>query len=194
MTRGTDFVTIVSGLPRSGTSLLMRMLERGGMPVLVDHVRAADIDNPRGYYEFEPAKRTRHDPSWLQAAEGKAVKLVYQLLYDLPHGRPYRVLLMQRRLDEVLASQRKMLERLGTDPEPQVADAEMARLFTAELQRLDEWLARQANIQRLDVLYHELVADPAPVAEQINALLGGTLDVAAMCSVVEPELYRNRRG
>src|SRR5262245_57703089 len=107
------FITIVSGLPRSGTSLMMRMLEAGGMPVLVDNIRAADEDNPAGYYEFEPVKQTSADNAWVKLAVGKAVKVVYRLLYDLPAGFRYRVLFMQRDMAEVLASQRKMLERAG---------------------------------------------------------------------------------
>src|SRR5690242_7444054 len=103
------FLIIVSGLPRSGTSMMMRMLEHGGIPVLTDRVRTADDDNPNGYYEFEAVKQTRKDPSWLAGREGKAVKMVYRLLYDLPADRNYRVLFMRRKLEEVLASQRTML-------------------------------------------------------------------------------------
>ena len=112
---GTDnkFITIVSGLPRSGTSMMMRMLEAGGMPVITDNLRTADDDNPRGYFEFEPAKKTKDDPSWLNAAEGKAVKMIYKLLYDLPDRLEYRVLIMRRNMQEVLTSQRKMLDRMG---------------------------------------------------------------------------------
>ena len=107
-----EFLTVVSGLPRSGTSMMMRMLEQGGLPVLIDGVRTADDDNPNGYYEFEAVKQTREDASWLEGSEGKAVKMVYRLLYDLPPDRAYRVLFMTRNLDEVLASQRVMLTRL----------------------------------------------------------------------------------
>lgn len=186
-----QFVTIVSGLPRSGTSMMMRMLEAGGMPVIADHERKADIDNPRGYYEFEPAKRTKQDPSWLTTANGKAVKMVYQLLYDLPAGYEYRVLFMSRKMDEVLASQRKMLERLGKAENP-VSDEQMARLFRAQLDKFRAWIAAQPHFQMIDVVYHELVAQPRRGATTIDAFLGGGLDVAAMCEVVEPALYRNR--
>lgn len=107
-------ITIVSGLPRSGTSMMMRILEAGGMPVLVDHARVADVDNPNGYYEFEPVKTTCDDASWLRQAEGRAVKVVYKLLYDLPADRPYRVVFMQRALKEIVTSQNRMLARLGS--------------------------------------------------------------------------------
>lgn len=192
MAESHGFITIVSGLPRSGTSMMMRMLDLGGMPVVVDNLRTADVDNPRGYYEFEPAKKTKQDSSWLETAGGKAVKMIYQLLYDLPPGYEYRVLFMRRKMEEVLASQKKMLQRLGTDKGPQVSDDDMARLFQSQLKKFDLWLAGQPNFRRLDVLYHEMVADPAPVVDQINAFLGGTLDARAMREVVEPTLYRNR--
>lgn len=110
---GRTFVTIASGLPRSGTSLVMQMLRAGGMTLLTDRVRPPDEDNPRGYYEFEPVKQTASDPAWLKAAQGKAVKMVFRLLVDLPPDYAYRVVLMTRKLEEVLASQRVMLARSG---------------------------------------------------------------------------------
>ncbi|QDV35779.1 sulfotransferase family protein [Tautonia plasticadhaerens] len=185
------FVTIVSGLPRSGTSMMMRMLEAGGMPVVTDAVREADVDNPRGYYEFEPAKKTRDDPSWLDSAHGKAVKMVYQLLYDLPADRHYRVLFMRREMDEVLASQRKMLSRLGRD-DGGISDDKMSALFRSQLAKFEAWAASQSHLAILDVDYNRMVSDPLPLAESVNAFLGGVLDAKAMAGVVEPDLYRNR--
>src|ERR1022692_2693155 len=96
-----SFVTVVSGIPRSGTSLMMQMLAAGGMPVLAGELRAPDEDNPRGYFEFEPVKRTKRDPAWLREAPGKAVKVVYLLLRDLPAGYDYRVIVMRRDLNDV---------------------------------------------------------------------------------------------
>src|ERR1700757_2956947 len=98
-------IIIVSGLPRSGTSLMMQMLDQGGVEVVTDHVRTADTDNPRGYYEYEQVKKIKQDTSWLPATRGKAFKMVSQLLYDLPAGERYRVVFMERDLDEVLVSQ-----------------------------------------------------------------------------------------
>src|SRR6516165_1289807 len=106
-------IVIVSGLPRSGTSLMMQMLDHGGVPVVTDHIRSADTDNPKGYYEFEQVKTIKRDTSWLPATRGKAFKMVSQLLYDLPPGETYRIIFMERDLDEVLLSQEKMLTRLG---------------------------------------------------------------------------------
>ena len=107
------FVTVVSGLPRSGTSLMMQMLAAGGVELLIDQIRRADADNPRGYFELEAVKRTRQDASWLDDAAGKAVKVIHLLLRDLPDDREYRVVMMSRDLDEVLASQQAMLARSG---------------------------------------------------------------------------------
>src|SRR5882724_6754601 len=106
-----DFITVVSGLPRSGTSMMMRMLEGGGLPVMADGIRTADDDNPRGYYEFEPVKRLNRETSWLPAAYSKAIKIIYIHLYNLPSEHRYKVLFLERSLDEVIASQRAMLER-----------------------------------------------------------------------------------
>lgn len=190
MTNTRTFVTIVSGLPRSGTSMMMRMLEAGGVPVLIDNIRIADQDNPRGYYEFEPVKQTKRDASWVPSAEGKVVKMVYRLLYDLPLDREYRVVFMRRNLDEVLSSQQKMLAK--DKREDHIDNAEMQAIYTAELRRFDAWLAKQSCFKSLDVKYNEMLADPAPIVREIDAFLGGNLDQAAMCSVVDPSLYRNR--
>ena len=183
------FLTIVSGLPRSGTSLMMKMLEAGGMDALTDNIRTADIDNPRGYYEFEPVKQTKNDASWIDASIGKAVKMVYLLLLDLPVIYEYRVVFMRRNLDEVLASQKTMLERLGkTSP---LDDAKMAALFRDQLAKFDAWVKDRPYIKLLDVSYNETVANPGLTAEIVNAFIGG-LDVPAMANTVDPTLYRNR--
>ncbi len=184
------YLTVVSGIPRSGTSLMMSMLESGGMPVLVDQVRAADIDNPRGYYEYEPVKKLKVDSSWVASACGKAVKMVYLLVYDLPPDVAYRILVMHRNIDEVLASQRVMLSRLGKSQS--VDDAIMARLFRNHLVKFAEWARERPNISVLDVDYNEMVADPGSVARSVADFLGGGLDVSKMAGVVTPSLYRNR--
>jgi hypothetical protein len=169
---------------------MMKMLEAGGMPVLVDNLREADVDNPRGYYEFEPVKQTKADSSWIEPALGKAVKMVYLLLLDLPSDFEYRVLFMRRHLDEVLASQKTMLERLGKSSP--LDDAKMSALFRDQLARFDTWVKDQPHFHRLDVSYNTMVTDPAPLAREVNTFLGGGLDVDAMASVVDPSLYRNR--
>lgn len=185
-----DFVTIVSGLPRSGTSMMMRMLEAGGLPVVVDNLREADEDNPGGYYELEAVKEIKRDQSWLEASRGKAVKMVSMLLFDLPPGREYRVLLMRRDLDEILASQRVMLQRRGegADFEP----AEMRRRFAGHVEELLAWLRRRAGVGLLEVGYRDVLERPLEEAGRINAFLGGGLDVQAMARTVDRSLYRQR--
>lgn len=185
------FVVIVSGLPRSGTSMMMKMLESGGVPVLTDNLREADIDNVNGYYEFQPALKVKQDTSWLDDARHKAVKMVYQLLYDLPDGYEYRVLMMRRSMDEVLASQKKMLARLGK-PTDTIPDDKMAEIFRAGLTKFEAWISQKPNFRMLDVDYNTMVVDPMPQIEAIDRLLGGGLDTEAMAAVVQPELYRNR--
>jgi hypothetical protein len=182
-------IVVVSGLPRSGTSLMMQMLDRGGIDVVTDRVRTADTDNPHGYFEFEAVKRINQDASWLPGTRGKAFKAVSQLLYDLPSTERYRIIFMQRDLDELLRSQEKMLVRLGRTPAP--ADS-MKQSYVIHLERLGDWLAKQDNMKVLFVRYHDLISDPEPQAARINCFLGETCNVAWMISAIDPALYRNR--
>lgn len=190
--RKTTPIIIVSGLPRSGTSMTMKMLAAGGIPPLTDEIRAADIDNPKGYYEFERAKKLRDgDTAWLPEAQGKAVKLIGALLMELPTGYTYRVLFMRRQIDEVLASQAKMLERRGE--ENKVDDDTMAVLFEKHIRQVEDWMHKQPKLEYLDVDYNAVLADPCPQVEAINQFLGGELDTTAMLAVVDPNLYRQRK-
>ena len=184
-------ITIVSGLPRSGTSMLMQMLEAGRLPVLTDSVRASDDDNLRGYYEYEPVKSIRRDASWLQHAEGKAVKVVYLLLKDLPIQYQYRVIFTRRDLQEVVRSQRVMLDRRG-ERGANLGSQEMIRTFQRQLKALDDWLDQRPNFRRLDVQYSDVVADPRAQARRMAEFLGVPLDIEAMAAVVEPSLHRQR--
>ena len=186
-----DFVTIVSGVPRSGTSMMLRMLAAGGLPILTDGVRSADEDNPHGYLEWERVKSLKQDASWVADAVGKGVKVIYHWLYDLPLEYRYRVVFMRRDLDEVLASQAAMLRRravTGQSPD----DATMKRLFQEELREIDEWLARQPSFSILHVDYAAVLASPLEQAERVNAFLGGPLDSRAMAGMVDLALYRRR--
>ncbi len=189
----SDQIVIVSGLPRSGTSMMMRMLEAGGVPALVDNIRAADEDNPRGYYEFEPVKKTKEDASWLAEAGGKVVKMVYRLLYDLPSDRTYHVVFMRRNLAEVIASQDAMLKRLGRDG-GDIPPEKLTAMFEQQLAAFDKWVAERPNFKILDVNYNDTIQDPNPTIEALNAFLDNKLDTAAMKKVVEPQLYRQRKG
>ncbi|HEB65983.1 MAG TPA: sulfotransferase family protein [Chloroflexi bacterium] len=185
-------MVVVSGLPRSGTSLMMKMLEAGGIPPLTDNVRAADEDNPKGYYEFERVKALRQgDVAWIPLAEGRAVKVIAALLPYLPDTHRYHVVFMRRAMPEVLASQRQMLIRRGEDPD-KISDEEMARLFQRHLQKVQTWMAQQPHLEYLEVSYNQLLASPDAVVGRVNRFLGGNLDVEAMKGVVDPSLYRQR--
>jgi hypothetical protein len=184
-------ITIVSGLPRSGTSMMMRMLEAGGVPALVDNIRTADEDNPRGYYEFEPVKKTKEDPSWLNTAGGKVVKMVYRLLYDLPRDWTYWIVFMQRNLNEVIASQDVMLARRGHGGSDMTKE-KLINLFEKQLGEFDDWAKKQPNFRMLYVSYNETLRDPRPTVRALNEFLGGQLNTAAMENVIEPQLYRQR--
>ena len=186
-----DFVTVVSGLPRSGTSLMMQMLQAGGLPVLSDGLRPADDSNPHGYFEFDPVKRLRSDNTWLPQARGHAVKIIHLLLRELrlDAALQYRIVFMQRPIDEVLASQRAMLQRegkAGADP------AVLKKAFESQLAQLDTWLAAQANLAVTRVSYHQVTREPQAVAVALNTFLGLALDTAAMVRAVDPALHRQR--
>jgi hypothetical protein len=184
-------ITIVSGLPRSGTSMMMKMLEAGGMSVVVDHIRKADEDNPLGYYEFEKVKKVREDPSWLKDTQGKVFKMVSMLLYDLPLDTQYKVIFMQREMDEILASQRKMLERRGSKG-ADVSSEEMGRLYLTHLKEIERWLGEQPGIDVLYMSYNKLVENPRENIQKVNWFLDNRLDVEQMVKVVDKSLYRQR--
>jgi hypothetical protein len=183
-------IIIVSGLPRSGTSLMMQMLDKGGIEVVTDNIRTADTDNPRGYYEFEMVKKIKQDASWLPQTRGKVFKMVSQLLYDLPSSERYRILFMERDLDEILLSQEKMLKRLGRSVAPR---EQMKQSYTLHLQRLHEWLGRQENCEILRVSYNDLVEQPQVQAERVHSFLGAKANVERMAQTVDCSLYRNRK-
>jgi hypothetical protein len=186
-------VIVVSGLPRSGTSMMMKMLEAGGIPPLTDQIRTADSDNPQGYYEFERVKQLdKGDTAWVAEAQGKAVKVISQLLRYLPDDQEYRVIFMRRHMDEILASQKKMLVNRGEDPDG-VSDEELTRLFEKHLGQVRQWLDGQPNVQTLDVHYSDVLANPRPAVGRINEFLGSRLNTEAMLVSVDPDLYRNRQ-
>jgi hypothetical protein len=184
-------IAIVSGLPRSGTSMMMKMLEAGGLEVLTDDIRKADRDNPQGYYEFERVKQLDHDRAWLEDARGRVVKVISQLLPKLPGGCTYKVVFMHRAMDEILASQRRMLARRG-EPTDEISDEQMAALFRKHLERVEGWLDQQPNFDVLHVSYNQVLTSPQEEARRINTFFGQELDVRAMTDVVDPSLYRQR--
>jgi len=171
--------------------MMMKMLEAGGVPAYTDNLREADIDNPGGYYELEDVKKVNEDTSWMDQAEGKAFKMVSMLLFDLPGDREYRIIFMERDLNEVVASQKKMLQRLGKETADE-DDIDAKRMFTKHLREIKEWLPAQQNMEVLFVSFNEIHEDPLPVISRINEFMGGGLDEGIMGSVIDPSLYRNR--
>src|SRR5215471_9327023 len=163
----TNEITIVSGLPRSGTSMMMKMLAAGGLEPLTDNIRVADEDNPKGYFEFERVKQIEKDSSWLEDANGRVVKLISALLRHLPGNYSYKVIFMRRAMPEILASQKQMLIRRG-EPTDTVPDDKMAAMFEKHLVQVESWLAAQPNIQVLYVSYNDVMRNPRQAAEQVN--------------------------
>jgi hypothetical protein len=184
-------ITIVSGLPRSGTSLMMQMLAAGGMPALTDGERQADADNPRGYFEWERIKLLPREPDCIAEAEGKVVKVISQLLFALPAGREYRVIFMQRPLSEVVASQAEMIRRRGTIGAALPPAALVAGL-TAHLNQVNAWLKDKAHISFHRVEHQDVVQEPLRAAESIQQFLNCPLDVVAMSQQIDTSLYRQR--
>ena len=186
-------IVVVSGLPRSGTSMMMKMLEAGGIPPVTDELRTADDDNPKGYYEFERVKQMdKGDTAWVADAQGKVVKVISALLKHLPSSHNYQVIFLRRHMSEILASQRKMLIRRGEDPD-KMDDAQMAMLFERHVQGVEQWLAKQSNIEVLYLHYSDVMADPLTAVNTLSRFLGRDMDVRAMAEVVDPNLYRNRQ-
>jgi LPS sulfotransferase NodH len=184
-------ITIVSGLPRSGTSMMMKVLEAAGMEVFTDNLRVADEDNPKGYFELEQVKALKEgDDSWVKDARGKVVKVISSLLEYLPSTYKYKVVFMRREITEILASQKQMLIRRGEPSEGD--DQKMAEMFQEHLKRVRVWLANQPNMEVLYVDYNALMADPAPQVKAMAEFLGLSDHLEAMLAVPDKNLYRQK--
>ncbi len=186
-------IVIVSGLPRSGTSMMMKMLEAGGLPVMSDNERTADIDNPKGYFEYERVKdlEKEKDKSYIREGRGKVLKVISFLIKDLPSDNDYRVIFMRRNLDEVITSQNKMIDRLGTTDSSAHEEA-MKEAYRNDIVRTRLLCKGQPNFEHLEIHYKATIEDAAGTASKVNAFLGGQLDEAAMRAAVDGALYRNR--
>lgn len=184
-------ITVVSGLPRSGTSLMMQMLAAGGLEMMTDGVRTADASNPRGYLEFERVKQLHKDNSWMPEAEGKVLKVVSHLLQSCPPGHDYRVIFMLRDVAEIVASQESMMKRLGK-PVPPVPSADVVAMLRQHLIVIQDWLARQPNMRVLYLSHRDLIKDSAPSVDKLIAFLGGGQNRSAMLACVDPALHRER--
>jgi hypothetical protein len=187
-------IAVVSGLPRSGTSMMMKMLEAGGMSIMTDGERGADVDNPKGYFEYERIKKLEEesDKSYLRKGRGKALKVISFLIKDLPDDNEYRVIFMRRDLDEILASQHKMIQRLGSQDSSAELEA-MKEGYRNDIVRTRLLCRKRPNFELIEVHYKAAIGDPARASRQVNGFLGGGLDEAAMQKAVDESLYRNRR-
>jgi hypothetical protein len=186
-------VVIVSGLPRSGTSMVMGMLEAGGLSLLTDRVREADEDNPKGYFELEKVKDLAEmdDKSWLVEARGKGIKIISHLLKELPDDNFYRIIFARRDLEEVIASQNIMLDR-QSESNP-VDDAKAIALYRKHLVNVRFLVRRKPNLEMIELTYGDTLSDPQESAKRINSFLGGKLNTEQMSSVIDKRLYRNRK-
>ena len=184
-------IVIVSGLPRTGTSMMMQMLKAGGMSIVTDHIKQPDEDNPRGYYEYEKVKDIRTDNSWLKNCHGKAVKMVSALLHYLPKDKKYRVIFMLRNMEEMFESQTAMLQRLGGE-EAGISQEEMCEKLEKHLLTVKDWIARQKNIQVTYIDYNKVIQNPRRHASLVSQFLKGQVNVEKMSTVVDGSLYRKK--
>ena len=189
-----ESIIVVSGLPRSGTSMIMKMLEAGGMSILSDGVRTADDDNPKGYYEHEEVKDLAEttDKSWLRNARGKVIKIISYLLKELPRKNNYKVLFMHRNLHEILASQAKMLTRRGETSE--TSDEHLLELYEDHLWKANYLIEHANHIRAINLQHRDVLAEPVEQSRRICDFLGENIDVTEMAGVVDEQLYRNRAG
>ena len=186
-------IYVVSGLPRSGTSMMMKMLEAGGLTPLTDNIRIADDDNLQGYYEFERVKAMKDgDVEWVSDAQGKVIKVISALLENLPSTYQYKVVFMEREMMEILASQRKMLERRGKPSNP-AEDGKFAELYARHLEKIKTWLVSQPNMNVFYVRYNDMVTSPEEYAQKVAAFLGVPMNIAAMGNIPQEQFYRQRK-
>jgi len=185
-------ITIVTGIPRSGTSLIMQMLQNGGMEILTDNVRKADESNPKGYFEYEKVKSLQRDSSWLMDADGKVVKIIAQLLKYLPLQFEYKVIFIERNMQEILRSQQKMLQNLGQ--KTQSHNTVLSNIFQKQIEDSKKWLGAQKNISTLYIKHTDSIFHTQETAQQINEFLGLNLNEKEMTRAVDKTLYRQRAG
>lgn len=160
---------------------------------MTDNIRTADDDNPKGYYEYERAKKMPEgDVAWVKDAQGKAVKVIAALLEYLPEGYIYNILFMRRSMDEILASQKQMLIRSGK-PTDEISDEKLAELYNKHVIKVENWMSQQSNLRVFDVDYNDLMQNPDPYPEKIQQFLGVEMDIERMSGVVDPALYRQRK-
>ena len=186
-------ITVVTGLPRSGTSLMMQLLTAAGLDPVTDVRRAPDEDNPLGYFEFEKTLTLAKDASWIPEVRGKTIKIVAQLLPLLPVGEFYNIVFMERDLDEVVASQHAMLarsNRAGLKTE----DAKLKETFASQLERVRRKLAESSQVRILTVNYNRLITDAKTEVARVAQFVGEPFDGTKAMNAVRPELRRQMKS
>ena len=182
---------MVTGLPRSGTSLMMQILNAGGKSILTDNIRKPDVNNPKGYFEFEKVKSLQKDNSWINEAEEKAVKVIVQLITYLPPDRKYSVILMERNPDEIILSQNKMIENLGGTKQS-ISSEVLKNTFVNQYEKAKKYLSDNLCFNVYKVNYNELLSGKPEIIDDLNKKLNLNLDVSKSTSVIDTTLYRNR--
>lgn len=170
---------------------MMKMLESGGLTLLTDDSRPADEDNPDGYFEFAPVRHTARDASWVTMARGRVVKVIHALLPHLPSNETYRVVLVERDLEEVVDSQQAMLKR-SADEGAALSRDDLIAGYRRQLDQLERWMIEQPNYLFTTVNYNDLLTNPLSQLAHVTSLLGRALDCQAMSAVINPALYRQR--
>ncbi len=183
-----DLLIVVSGIPRSGTSLLMQILQAGGMEVLADKKREPDRNNPKGYLEYEAVKRLAKDNSCLRNQTGKAVKVISHLLKHLPDGHKcYKIIFINRDMNEIIKSQRRMLKK-----DEKKYSKPLIKAFLKELKEVKKWVEKDPNKQLLNLDFRDVIKHPLREIEKIIRFIDAPLDKEKMKDAVDPSLYRTK--
>jgi len=185
------YITVVTGIPRSGTSLMMQMLNAGGMSLLYDDQRSPDISNPKGYFELEQVKRIHEDHSWLSMAQGKVLKITIPLIFYLPESYSYKIIVMKRKLSEIIRSQTEMLSERkisSTDSE----NMKLMSIYRKQLFRMNYWIKEDPQRKAIEISYNELITDSKSITKELVEFLEFAADANKMTSVVHNDLYRQR--
>lgn len=183
-------IIVVTGLPRSGTSLVMQILQSMGIDLFTDNKRSPDQSNPRGYFEHELVKTIEYDTSWIKKVEGKAIKIVSPLLVYLPNNYNYKIIFMDRVLDEIVQSQEKMLLVNGV-PNPQIEPEVIKQIFIKDLKQAWSWIRELSHSESLEISHSKLLKKPESELEKVNGFLNIKVDLENTLKVIDKKLYRS---
>lgn len=188
-----NMIDIVSGLPRSGTSMMMRILSNQNRVLLTDEFRSADMDNPHGYFEYEAVKLSLKDTSWLSQAVGKTVKIISTYLMALPNDYFYRIIFMERSLAEIIASQEAMLKRRNKTLKD-THHITLIKIFEKHLLEIFKWLNDQENMLFCRIDYNDIINNPCAYTKVLSRFLGCSFDESKLLESVDTSLYRNMQS